>query len=76
MAKQWGITKEEQDNFALASQHKCEAAQKGGHFKEEIVPVIVQSRDGKQYIEKMFSKIDKFAGLLNLGFLVPFKWHY
>ncbi|KAK6986624.1 acetyl-CoA acetyltransferase [Biomphalaria glabrata] len=50
VAKQWGITKEEQDNFALASQHKCEAAQKGGHFKEEIVPVIVQSRDGAKQI--------------------------
>ena len=46
MAKQWGVTREAQDQFALQSQQKCEAAQKSGAFKEEIVPVTITSRKG------------------------------
>ena len=38
----WGITREEQDAFAAASQQKTEAAQKAGRFDDEIVPVMVQ----------------------------------
>ncbi|HHU22703.1 MAG TPA: acetyl-CoA C-acetyltransferase, partial [Clostridiales bacterium] len=39
---EWGITREELDAFALASQQKTEAAQKAGKFDEEIVPVPVK----------------------------------
>lgn len=42
LAEQYGISREEQDAFAAASQQKCEAAQKAGVFKEEIVPVPVK----------------------------------
>jgi acetyl-CoA C-acetyltransferase len=46
VAKQWQITREEQDRFAVASQNKAEAARKAGRFKDEIVPVTVKGRKG------------------------------
>src|SRR5205809_992805 len=46
VAKEYAVTREEQDQFALASQQKTEAAQKAGRFKEEIVPVEIASRKG------------------------------
>lgn len=44
IAKEYGITREEQDAFAAASQQKCEAARKASRFKEEIVPVTVKQK--------------------------------
>ena len=44
VAKQWQITREEQDKFAVASQNKAEAAKKAGKFKDEIAPVTVKTR--------------------------------
>ena len=41
---QWGLTREELDKFAMVSQNKCEAAQKAGAFKDEIVPVEVKTK--------------------------------
>lgn len=46
VARQWQITREEQDKFAVASQNKAEAARKAGKFKDEIVPVTIKSRKG------------------------------
>jgi acetyl-CoA C-acetyltransferase len=46
VAKQWQITRQQQDAFAVASQNKAEAAQKAGKFKDEIVPVTIKSRKG------------------------------
>ena len=46
VARQWQITRAQQDEFAVASQQKAEAAQKGGKFKDEIVPVTIKSRKG------------------------------
>jgi acetyl-CoA C-acetyltransferase len=46
VAKQFQITREQQDQFALASQNKAEAAQKAGKFKDEIVPIVVKDRKG------------------------------
>ncbi|WP_371347377.1 acetyl-CoA C-acetyltransferase [Ancylobacter sp. IITR112] len=46
VARQWQITRDEQDNFAVRSQNKAEAAQKAGRFKDEIVPVTISSRKG------------------------------
>lgn len=46
IARKWQLTREEQDNFALASQHKAEAAQKAGRFKDEIVPFTIKTRKG------------------------------
>ncbi len=47
VARQWQITREDQDAFALASQNKAEAAKKAGRFRDEIVPVTVKSRKGE-----------------------------
>ena len=46
VAKQWQITRQQQDEFAVGSQNKAEAAMKGGKFKDEIVPVTIKSRKG------------------------------
>lgn len=46
IAEQWGLTREELDEFALASQQKAEAAVKAGKFKDEIVPVEIPQRKG------------------------------
>jgi acetyl-CoA C-acetyltransferase len=46
VAKQYQITRQQQDQFAVGSQNKAEAAQKAGKFKDEIVPVTVKSRKG------------------------------
>jgi acetyl-CoA C-acetyltransferase len=50
VARQWQITREEQDRFAVASQNKAEAAKKAGKFKDEIVPVTIKSRKGDTVI--------------------------
>src|SRR5215208_4877217 len=47
VARQWQITREEQDRFAVASQNKAEAARKAGKFKDEIVPVVIKTRKGE-----------------------------
>jgi acetyl-CoA C-acetyltransferase len=46
IAARWQITREDQDRFAVASQNKAEAAQKGGKFKDEIAPVTIKGRKG------------------------------
>jgi acetyl-CoA C-acetyltransferase len=51
VAREFQITREEQDRFAVASQNKAEAARKGGRFKDEIVPVTITERKGVKVIE-------------------------
>jgi acetyl-CoA C-acetyltransferase len=46
VAKKFGISRQEQDEFALASQNKAEAAQKAGKFKDEIIPFEIASKKG------------------------------
>jgi acetyl-CoA C-acetyltransferase len=46
VAKQWQITRQQQDEFAVGSQNKAEAAMKGGKFKDEIAAVTLKSRKG------------------------------
>ncbi|NHF73916.1 acetyl-CoA C-acetyltransferase [Paracoccus xiamenensis] len=46
VAEKWGISRESQDEFAVASQNKAEAAKKAGKFKDEIVPFVVKGRKG------------------------------
>ncbi len=46
IARQWQLTREEQDMFAVASQNKAEAAQKAGRFGDEIIPFRIQGRKG------------------------------
>jgi acetyl-CoA C-acetyltransferase len=51
VARQWQITREEQDAFAAVSQQKAEAAMTAGKFKDEIVPVTVKTRKGEVVID-------------------------
>jgi len=51
VAEQWQITREQQDEFAVASQNKAEAAQKAGKFVEEIVPVTIKTRKGDVIVD-------------------------
>jgi acetyl-CoA C-acetyltransferase len=51
VATRWQVSREEQDQFALASQAKAEAAQKAGRFKEEIAPVTVKGRKGDTVVD-------------------------
>src|ERR1700750_1527840 len=46
VAKKWQITRAQQDEFAVKSQNKAEAAQKAGRFKDEITPVTIKTRKG------------------------------
>jgi acetyl-CoA C-acetyltransferase len=50
IAKEWNLTREEQDAFAAASQQKAEKAIKEGRFKDEIVPVVIPQRKGEPKI--------------------------
>jgi acetyl-CoA C-acetyltransferase len=58
VARQWQITRDTQDAFAVASQNKAEAAQAAGKFKDEIAPVTISTRKGDvvvsddEYIKK------------------------
>ncbi|MCX7644924.1 MAG: acetyl-CoA C-acetyltransferase [Rhodobacteraceae bacterium] len=52
VAEQWQISREMQDEFALASQNKAEAAQKAGRFADEIVPFTVKSRKGDIVVDQ------------------------
>lgn len=50
VAKQFQISRKDQDEFAVASQNKAEAAQKAGRFADEIVPVTVKSRKSETVV--------------------------
>ncbi|HEU4986067.1 MAG TPA: acetyl-CoA C-acetyltransferase, partial [Rhizobiaceae bacterium] len=52
VARQFQITRDDQDQFALASQNKAEAAQKAGRFKDEIVPVVIKTRKGEVTVDQ------------------------
>ncbi|MFE8645720.1 acetyl-CoA C-acetyltransferase [Sphingomonas sp. NCPPB 2930] len=69
VAKQYGITREQQDTLALGSQHKAAAAQDAGYFKAEITPVHIPQRkgdpvvfDADEFINRKTSA-DALAGL-------------
>jgi acetyl-CoA C-acetyltransferase len=51
VAQKWQLTREEQDNFAAASQQKAEAAMKAGKFKDEIIPVTIKGRKGDTVVD-------------------------
>ncbi|WP_333683877.1 acetyl-CoA C-acetyltransferase [Pontibaca methylaminivorans] len=51
VAGQWQISREQQDEFAVASQNKAEAAQSAGKFKDEIVPFTIKTRKGDVVME-------------------------
>jgi acetyl-CoA C-acetyltransferase len=51
VAKQYQITRQQQDEFAVKSQNKAEAAQKAGKFKDEITPITIKSRKGDVVVD-------------------------
>jgi acetyl-CoA C-acetyltransferase len=69
VAKKYGVTREEQDAFAAASQQKAEAAQKAGRFKDEIIPLEIPQRKGPAVVfdvdeyPKAGTTAEKLAGL-------------
>lgn len=68
VAKKFNVSRAEQDEFALASQNKAEAAQKAGKFKDEILPFEITSKkgtivfDSDEYI-KAGTTLDSLSGL-------------
>ena len=52
VARQWQLTRDQQDEFAVGSQNKAEAAQKAGKFKDEIVAVTVKGRKGDTIVDQ------------------------
>ncbi len=68
VAEQYGLTREMQDEFAVASQAKAEAAIKAGKFKDEIVPVVIHGKKGDVVFDtdehpKFGTTIEKVAKL-------------
>ncbi|ARO32188.1 acetyl-CoA acetyltransferase 1 [Rhizobium sp. NXC14] len=51
IARQWQLSRADQDQFAVASQNKAEAAQKAGRFTDEIIPYVIQTRKGDVTID-------------------------
>jgi len=51
VAERWKLTREELDQFSLASQTKAEAAIKSGRFKDEIVPVVIKDKKGEKIFD-------------------------
>jgi acetyl-CoA C-acetyltransferase len=52
VAEKWQITREQQDEFAVASQNKAEEAQKAGRLADEIVPFTVKTRKGETVVDQ------------------------
>ncbi len=68
VARQWQLTREEQDAFAAGSQQKAEAAQGANRFADEIVPVTIKTRKGETVVDtdeypKQGVTAEKLAGL-------------
>ena len=52
VAEKWQISREQQDEFALASQNKAEAAQTAGKFDDEVIPFTIKTRKGETVVDK------------------------
>jgi acetyl-CoA C-acetyltransferase len=68
LAKKYDISREEQDEFACASQNKAEEAQKNGKFKDEIVPFTIKTRKGDVTVDideypRYGATVESLAGL-------------
>ena len=71
VAEQWGLTREELDEFSLASQQKAKAAVESGRFKDEIVPVEIPQRKGDPKIFDTDEYVKMDATLEGLNKLKP-----
>ncbi|HEX8225838.1 MAG TPA: acetyl-CoA C-acetyltransferase [Allosphingosinicella sp.] len=68
LAEQYQVTRSDQDNFAVASQNKAEAARAEGRFRDEIAPVTIKSRKGETVVDqdeyiRAGATIDAVSGL-------------
>ena len=70
VARQWQITRDMQDEFAVKSQNKAEAAQAAGKFKDEIAPVTISTRKGDVMVDQD-EYIKKGVTLESVGKLKP-----
>jgi acetyl-CoA C-acetyltransferase len=52
IARQWQLSRDDQDQYAVSSQNKAEAAQAAGRFKDEILPFVIQTRKGDVTVEQ------------------------
>ncbi|WP_075291771.1 acetyl-CoA C-acetyltransferase [Pararhizobium arenae] len=52
VARKWQLSRDEQDQFALGSQNKAEAAQKAGRFADEIIPFVISTRKGDVTVDQ------------------------
>ena len=71
VARRHGITREQQDRFAVASQNKAEAAQKAGRFRDEIVPVRIPQRKGDPVVFEQDEFVRHGATLASMSGLKP-----
>lgn len=68
VAKRYGVTRQDQDELALASHQRAENAIKNGYFKSQIVPVVQKTRKGEVVFDtdehvRMGATIENFSGL-------------
>lgn len=71
IASRWKISREEQDAFALSSQHKAAQAQAAGRFLEEIIPVQIPQRHGEPITVAADEQIRPNSSLESLARLRP-----
>jgi acetyl-CoA C-acetyltransferase len=71
VAQQYSISRQQQDEFAVASQNKAEAAQKAGKFKDEILPFSIPQRKGDALVFDQDEFIRQGATYDNLSGLKP-----
>lgn len=71
VARQYGISREMQDAFALASQRKAAAAQDAGKFRDEIVPVLIPQKKGDPLVFDADEFINRKTGPEALAGLKP-----
>lgn len=71
IAERWGLSREEQDELAVVSQNRAEAAQVEGRFKDEIVPVVIPQRRGDDLVVDQDEHIRKGATIEAMAKLRP-----
>eukprot|EP01132_Coremiostelium_polycephalum_P006815 gene6815-8454_t len=71
VAERFGVTRQQQDEFSVSSHKKAGAAQRAGKFKDEIVPVVVKSEDGKETVIDKDEGIREQTTLADLAKLKP-----
>lgn len=67
--EQWGITRQEQDEFGLRSQERALAAIASGRFKDEIVPVVIKTKKGETIFDT--DEFPRKTDIEKLGSLKP-----